>query len=92
MCIRDRYYSIDGMKHPIPSVDDAVRKIKDMLDRWEKTAQKAMKASRYVRKHLTWENAAKEMVKAIEKAHEYDTLIVNEEEKLHPPLKPKVIE
>jgi len=86
------YYSIDGMKHPIPSVDDAVRKIKDMLDRWEKTAQKAMKASRYVRKHLTWENAAKEMVKAIEKAHEYDTLIVNEEEKLHPPLKPKVIE
>jgi len=85
------YYSIDGMKHPIPSVEDAVRKIKDMLDRWEKTAQKAMKASRYVRKHLTWENATKEMIKAIEKAQEYDTLI-NQEEPPRPALKPKVIE
>ena len=86
------YYSIDGMKHPIPSVEDAVEKIKNMLDKWEKTAQKAMKASKYIRRHLTWENATKQMIKAIEKAQEYDTLIANEEEPPRPALKPKVIE
>ena len=85
------YYSIDGMKHPIPSVEDTVEKIKNMLDKWEKTAKKAMKASKYIRKHYTWENATKEMIKAIDKAQEYNTLI-NQEEPPRPALKPKVIE
>ena len=85
------YYSVDGLKHPIPSVEDAVAKIEGMLDNWDRTAKKAMKASAWVRTHYTWENATKAMVKAIEKAQEYDTLI-GQDEPPQPMLKPRVIE
>lgn len=84
------YYSIDGMVHPVPSAEDFANKLHEVLNSYDKYAKIAKQASDYIRRELTWEKAGKEMAKAIEKAFQYDDLIIEEE--LEHIMKPKVVE
>lgn len=85
----------EGTIHYTPNIYHAIQKITAIIEHYEEYREKALKASEWVRKHLTWEKATKQMIRAIDEVMKYDNLIIqDEQEKTHIPinLKPKVIE
>ena len=63
----ERYISVEGLVHPVPSVEATVARFRDMIQDYEKYRSRAEKASRSVRRNLTWKKAGKKMVEALEK-------------------------
>jgi len=61
------YWSIDGLLHPVPEIGAILDKVTEVLDHYPEYRDKAEKASRWIRKQLTWKQAGKEMIRAIDK-------------------------
>jgi len=72
------YYSVDGMIHPVPDRGLAYVMLMDMLEHYEEYREKALKRGDELRRRYTWENAAKQMARAIDLAQRYDNLIIEE--------------
>jgi len=77
----DYYYSVDGMIHPVPDKGLAYIMLVDMLEHWNEYREKALKRGDELRRKYTWENAAKQMARAIDEVFKYDNLIIEEYEK-----------
>jgi hypothetical protein len=79
--------------HPLPDPEDIYNKLVDMIEHYEEYKEKALKASEWIRKNYTWENAVKYMIEAIDKVQQYDNTIIEEENpKPKIDLKPKMVE
>jgi Glycosyltransferase len=79
--------------HPLPDPEDIYNKLVDMIEHYEEYKEKALKASEWIRKNYTWENAVKYMIDAIDKVQQYDNAIIEEENpKPKIDLKPKMVE
>jgi len=87
----DNYYSVDGMIHPIPDKRLAEIELLNALEHWDEYREKALSSSDILRKKYSWENAGKEMVKALDTVEKYDDLIINQYFKKHD-LKPTIVE
>jgi len=61
-----RFYSVEGLIHPVPSVEDAVEKLKGIIEDYEKHAEKAKRTSRAIRREFNWSRAGRQMVKVLE--------------------------
>lgn len=62
---KDHYVSVEGLIHPVPRVDDAVKWIEKVYDNYDKYSKIGLRRSKYVRKHLDWKNASAKMIETI---------------------------
>lgn len=69
----------EGTIHLIPSAFELMEKLRDIVEHYDEYREKALKSSEYVRKTLSWENAVKQMINAIELVQKYDDLIIDEQ-------------
>jgi len=87
-------YSSDGMLHRVPSIENLVEKLIEVIEFYDEERERTLLFRNYIANTLSWENVAKHMVKALDEVLKYDDLIINEEQDKEQisKLKPKVIE
>ena len=59
------FISVEGLLHPVPSVDEAARWVEAVYADYEKERKRALRNSEEVRRKYSWEKAGKEMEKMI---------------------------